>query len=294
MRVRRLESSSDVETVASFLTELEVASGVPPLGESKFVDLGGPRRGRGFMVEEGERLVAYLHLLWHESSGVWEMELAADGDEVDASTLAAAVQSAADEAGGPLLWWTFGEGGGAGFADGRFPLARELHKLAGALPPSEPSRVPTGVQIRPFRPGVDEDAWLVANNAAFAGHPENGEWGRRHILERESRDWFEAEGFRLAWAGDRVAGFCWTKRHTPALGEIHVIGVHPDFQGRGLGRSIVIEGLWYLAGVGASSAMLYVDTTNRSALELYQSLGFALERVDRCFEIPKGWSHDVQ
>ncbi len=293
MRIRRLQSGSDVEAVMSFLAHLEAITGVPPLGESKFVDLGGPRRGRGLMVER-DQLVAYAHLLWHESSGLWEMELAADAGLTDDATLEATLQAAAAEAAGPMLWWTFDETGGAAFAATRFSPARVLHKLIGPLPPTERAVLPAEVRIRPFRTGVDEDSWLEANNAAFAGHPENGEWDRHDIIERQSRDWFEAEGFRLAWIGDRIAGFCWTKRHTPTLGEIHVIGVHPEFQGRGLGRAIVIESLWYLAGVGCDTGMLYVDTANHSALELYQSLGFGLDRVDRCFEIPKGWPHDPQ
>jgi len=141
---------------------------------------------------------------------------------------------------------------------------------------------------------MDEDAWLFANNAAFAGHAENGGWTQVAILDRQSRDWFEPEDFRLAWVGDRVAGFCWTKRHGPELGEIYVVGVHPDFQGQGLGRRIVIEALWYLARVGCTAGMLYVDTANQTALSLYQSLGFTVERVDQCVEVPKGWPQEAQ
>ncbi len=111
---------------------------------------------------------------------------------------------------------------------------------------------------------------------------------------RLERDWFDPDGFRLAWVGDRMVGFCWTKRHSPELGEIYVVAVHPDFQGRGYGRKIVIEALWYLADIGCSTGMLYVDTANGTALELYWSLGFTLDRVDRCFAVPNGWPHDPQ
>ena len=93
---------------------------------------------------------------------------------------------------------------------------------------------------------------------------------------------------------DRLAGFCWTKRHGEHTGEIHIVAVHPDFQGHGIGRQIVVEALWYLTGVGCTTAMLYVDTVNESALALYQSLGFTLDRVDRCFIVPKDWPHDPQ
>ncbi|MDH3538747.1 MAG: mycothiol synthase [Acidimicrobiia bacterium] len=292
MGVRRLESEADVAAVKEFLAGLEAESGVPPLGESKFVDLGGARAGTGFLIETDE-LVAYLHLLWHESSGLWEIELAAGEGALDSAQTAAIVAAAAEEAAGEMRWWTFGDTGGAAFAATVFPTARTLHKLRGSLPPAEPAAIPEGLRVSAFRPGRDEEAWLEANNAAFRGHPENGGWDRAELAERQTREWFEAEGFRLAWAGARVAGFCWTKRHSADLGEIYIIGVHPDFQGKGIGRAIVIEAMWYLAGVGCDTGMLYVDTTNRSALELYQSLGFEVERVDRCFAIPKAWPHEA-
>lgn len=292
MRIRPLESESDVRRVQVFLAELEAATGVPPLGESKYVDLGGARAGTGLMVET-DRLVGYVHVLWHQSSGLWEMELASERDALDPTEMSTIVARAVEHAGGDVLWWTFGDSGAAAFAGSEFPTARTLHKLTGALPPPEPVAIPDRVRISSFRPGLDEEKWLEANNAAFLGHPENGGWVLTDIIERQSRDWFEAEGFRMAWADDRVAGFCWTKRHSPNLGEVHIIGVHPDFQGHGIGRAIVIEALWYLAGVGCDTGMLYVDTANRSALELYQSLGFELERADRCFAIPKGWPHEA-
>ena len=291
MRTRRLEGGSDVADVLGFLEQLEMRTGVPPLGESKFVDLGGPLLGLG-LVAEREEIVGYVHVLWHEASGISEMELAAEA--LSESEMAELVAEAMAGAPGPMLWWTFGESESAAFAGARFPLERTLHKLVGSIPLDEAWQVPDGVRIAPFRPGLDEADWLVANNAAFEGHPENGSWTVADVLERESREWFDADGFRLWWADGRVAGFCWTKRHGPDVGEIHVIGVHPAFQGRGLGRSIMVEALAYLAGVGCQTGMLYVDTANATALDLYQSLGFELERVDRCFAIPNGWPHEVQ
>lgn len=292
MEIRRMKTESDLAEVVGLIERMQVATGIPPLGESKFVDLTGPGLGRGLIGREGA-VVAYVHLLWHEASRVWEMELVADPAVPD-DGVRRLVAAASREAGGQMLWWTFGATGGVEFALQYLSEARRLHKLGGRLPPvEEPPADPPAI-IQPFRPGLDEDAWLEANNAAFAGHAENGGWTRTDIIERQSREWFNAEGFRLAWVDGRVAGFCWTKRHGPGLGEIYVVGVHPDFQGRGLGRRIVIEALWYLAGVGCTRGMLYVDTANQTALQLYQSLGFTVDRVDHCFEVPKGWPQEEQ
>jgi mycothiol synthase len=133
-----------------------------------------------------------------------------------------------------------------------------------------------------FRPEVDEAAWLRVNNAAFAGHPENGAWTEEILDDRKGQSWFDPDGFRMAWEGPTLVGFCWTKVHDDGVGEIYVIAVSPAAQGRGLGRALVLEGLRHLAeDRRLSRAMLYVDSGNESALELYQKLGFRLDHVDR-------------
>ncbi len=58
---------------------------------------------------------------------------------------------------------------GAGFAHDR-----DLRQLRCPLPLAPDGRAP--IATRPFVPGQDEEAWLRANNRAFAGHPEQGNW----------------------------------------------------------------------------------------------------------------------
>ena len=68
--------------------------------------------------------------------------------------------------------------------------------------------------------------------------------------------------------------------HDP-IGEIYIMGVDPNSQGKGIGRAVTIAGLKYLCYQGIFSAMLYVDELNASAIKLYKSLGF------------KEWGRDV-
>ena len=67
------------------------------------------------------------------------------------------------------------------------------------------------------------------------------------------------------------------------LGEIYVIAVDPAFQGRGLGRQLVLAGLESLWDRGVSEGMLYVDHDNEAARKLYFSLGFLDDHVDRAY-----------
>jgi mycothiol synthase len=142
------------------------------------------------------------------------------------------------------------------------------------------------VATRPFERGRDEDAWIEVNNAAFAGHPEQGGWDVATLRQREAQPWFDPSGFLLHERDGRLAAFCWTKVHAdaaPILGEIYVIAVHPDFHGLGLGKALSVAGLGHLAGVGITTGMLYVDRDNVAAVELYRRLGFTPHRTDRAF-----------
>ena len=53
-----------------------------------------------------------------------------------------------------------------------------------------------------------------------------------------------------------------TRDTDPPMGEIYVIGVDPDFHGRGWGRALTQAGLAWLAGRGLTVGMLYVDADN--------------------------------
>ncbi|MFD9435581.1 mycothiol synthase [Streptomyces sp. NPDC060002] len=162
-------------------------------------------------------------------------------------------------------------------------LFRELRQMRRSLTDLElPEPVlPEGVTVRAFVPGKDDSAWLAVNAASFAHHPEQGSLTQRDLDARRSEPWFDPAGFFLAFRGERLVGFHWTKVHAEEqLGEVYVLGVAPGAQGGGLGKSLTTIGLRHLAAQGLPTAMLYVDADNKAAVSVYERLGFITHETD--------------
>jgi mycothiol synthase len=158
--------------------------------------------------------------------------------------------------------------------------------------PREAVPFPEGITVRAYREG-DEEEFLRVNNVAFAGHPENGGWDAAEFADRRSREWFDPEGLLMAWRGDQLVGFHWTKWHghhtdeVPAhepVGEVYVLAVDPAAQGLGLGRALLVAGLRYLYARGCSEAVLYVDCASEGAVRLYESEGFTTAYREVCYQ----------
>jgi mycothiol synthase len=96
---------------------------------------------------------------------------------------------------------------------------------------------------------------------------------------RIQEDWFDEKGFFLATENGNIEGFVWTKIHQDLInqdpvGELYVVGTHPDQAGRGIARALSVEAINYLVNKGLKHAILYVDADNEKGLKLYDSLGF--------------------
>lgn len=150
--------------------------------------------------------------------------------------------------------------------------------------------LPAGVTLRAFDPLTDPAAWLAANAAAFAHHPEQGSMTRSDLDARMAEDWFDPAGFLIAVdETGKMLGFHWTKIHapilgvgdpTPGIGEVYVVGVIPAAQGTGLGKALTLAGIHHLRAAGLEAVMLYVDADNEAAVKLYRKLGFTRWDVD--------------
>jgi mycothiol synthase len=290
-------ATADVARVRALADAVESATGIVPLGDDAWTGMHAVAgRDRGVFDDSG---AAYAHLARHHDDE-WSVELVAlpDADVDLDSLLADSLAVVAADGGGHVTYWVHGTEADPA-ADARatgagFVAERDLLQMRVALPLAhallEAARWPDGTTVRSFRIGEDEAAWVPVNNRAFAGHPEQGAWTVDMLRAREQEDWFDPEGFLLAFDTDGLAGFCWTKVHPAqpprepeSLGEIYVIGADPSRQGRGYGRALTAAGLESLAGRGITVGILYVDADNEAAVGLYRALGFVTHRTDRAY-----------
>ncbi len=298
-----------IASITDLVDRVSVQRDHAALGEHKRMELDHLARGPGaepvraemtamVVARQDDRPVGYAHLSATSAAHDYAVELVVDVTapaRVADALLRTAIDHVGAEGGGMLRLWVpraTAVDDTVATAHG-FGLERELMQMRCPLPLPGPTTGPAGpvhqgtpIQTRPFRPGVDEEAWLAVNNRAFADHPEQGHWDLATVLEREREPWFDPEGFLLMESGGHLVGSCWTKVHsttTPPLGEIYVIGVDPDYHGRGWGRALTAAGLDWLAARGLSVGMLYVDADNRPAVSLYRSMGFEPDHVDRAY-----------
>lgn len=242
--------------------------------------------------------VGYAHVLWErpERAGLSaSVELVVASDGFVADRLLAAVRATIGEAGGGS-WqlWAYhdvavdaAERAGLELTRRLLLMHRPLNRADGLADP----RLPDGITLAPLREGADDDALIEVNNAAFAGHPEQSGWTRAELAVRRAAPWYDPADVLLAWRGDELVGFHWTKRHlepkpeVPArgqLGEVYILAVRPQAQGLGLGRALLRAGLGHLRRRECTDAALYVDAED-VAVRLYENEGFATVRVHRCY-----------
>ncbi|MEV1281380.1 mycothiol synthase [Modestobacter sp. NPDC049651] len=291
-------AAGDVAEVLALLAAATTADGVRPVSEEAELRLqhGGGPGGSDLTARDGDGvLVGYARLERAPGEPEAEAELvvapSARRQGVGSALLARLEALAGDR---PLRVWAHGElPGSAELATARgYERARVLlqmrRPLAGVDPDPHPA-LPAGVTVHPFRPGVDEQAWLGVNAQAFDFHPEQGRWTPEDLALREGEAWFDPAGFFLAWRGGpggELLGFHWTKVHPAGeagdapVGEVYVLGIDPAAQGMRLGRALTDLGLAHLRRQGLGEVLLYVEEDNTAAVSLYERSGFTRYAVD--------------
>lgn len=268
------------------------------LSEHKWLDLtrGMGEGSAGLIVRAhgGGEAIGYAHLSRNaKRPPTWGLEIVIHpghrGSGIEESLGEAAFELVRREGGGMLHLWVSRPNEMDDARARRIGLiqGRDLLHMKVPLPPVAATEVswPHGMHLRPFRVGEDEHRWLDVNRRAFASHPEQGHWDLAALTRREGEPWFDPRGFLLAEDDGGLAGFCWTKLHGADRGEIYVVAVDPDRRGSGLGRSLTLAGLESLSERGATTGMLYVDAANTVAVELYRSIGFEVDHLNRAYVI---------
>ncbi|WP_293696675.1 mycothiol synthase [uncultured Agrococcus sp.] len=240
--------------------------GAPPFNDQALIEA---RRGEREVIENdgGIALVAAAEAelaVWPEQRGKgFGRELASlVADHFSGSTWSA---------------WAHGDHPAAARLAEEFGLrrTRELLQLRARVPSD--AVVPS--TVRAFTDD-DGDAWLRVNAAAFAGHPEQGSLTAGDLADRRSAAWHSDDNLLLHETDGELDAFTWLKPHGDDIVELYAVGVAPNAQGRGLGRTMMDATFGRMRELGAETAHLYVEGDNLPALELYKRFGFERWAID--------------
>jgi mycothiol synthase len=278
--------------VLSLIAAAADHDGVPPVSEHVLLHLrhGGDKADTHFIAIDNHKVVGYAHLdLTDEVEGP-SAELVVDPQHRKTGIGQSLLGKLQQASGQTLRLWSHGDLPGAkNIAEkSGFKRVRTVIQMRRSLNDPIPELI-KDISIRNFLPTIDNEEWIALNNRAFANHPEQGNWSVRDLDIRTKEEWFDPQGFLIAEENQKMIGFCWTKIHGghshkhseheaehdhDPIGEIYIMGVDPEFSGKGIGKAVTIAGLRYMRYQGIFSAMLYVDEENHAAIKLYQSLGF--------------------
>ncbi len=129
-------------------------------------------------------------------------------------------------------------------------------------------------ELEPVRPGAlqrgrrrDREAVLAIDAAAFSGF-----WRLDRAGLDDALSATPATRFRLAVDGEPVGyAICGRGGDT---GYIQRLAVDPKQHRRGIGRALVLDGLWWMARRGAHTAFVNTADDNVGAIDFYTHLGF--------------------
>ena len=167
---------------------------------------------------------------------------------------------------------------------GRFLQARGFEPLvADPAPPlfertldSLPTvRLPPGFTVDGVRGFEDGQQRALVTFAAF-GVREDWETYRANYRRFMESDVYDGARDLMVRSPDgRGASVCTIWFDTVnRIGLFEPVATHPDFQGQGLGKAVMAEGLRRMYAAGMRRAILGFDPNNAAALALYTSMGF--------------------
>lgn len=79
-------------------------------------------------------------------------------------------------------------------------------------------------------------------------------------------------------AGGRLAAMAGMRLHLPGFREVSAVCTHPDFQGRGYAKALILEVMRHITSLG-ELPFLHCKADNLGAIHLYEKLGFRQRRL---------------
>ena len=297
-------SPDQQSAVLNLIKNTTAHDGTPPMAEHILLHLryGGDKADSHLLVEKDYQVIGYAHLDQTDLVAGPSVELVVDpsyrGEGIGKQLLSEVTKICGEN----LRLWVHGEQEDAHSlaASFNFEKIRTVLQMSKSLSDIQPLPIiDKEIVIRSFLPGIDIDDWLELNNKVFKDHPEQGGWQLSDLNHRLSEEWFDEKGFFIVEKNKQVIASTWTKVHGahshdhageashahPAIGEIYITAVDPEYAGLGIGKALTITALNYLKYQGLTDAMLYVDFDNKAALNLYDSLGFELSSKDVLYRL---------
>jgi len=286
---------SDTAFAARFHDVADASShtdGYRPFNEQSLLDARSGRRSPQLLIEGEDAVGAAI-------VGRGEIDLVVHPRYRRQGHATAALRRLFEDEGGmsgDLTAWAHGDHPAARRLADRFGFSAErtLLQLERPLTDADAAttpELPGGLGIDVFRAATPGDAgdaaeWVRLNALVFATHPEQGAITEADLADRMNEPWFDAGDLLLVretrpGEPGRIVGYNWLKIEPGAtLGEIYVLGVHPDAAGAGLGRALMLAGLRRLRERGCTAVELYVEAESAAPVRLYRSLGFTDRTVD--------------
>jgi mycothiol synthase len=130
--------------------------------------------------------------------------------------------------------------------------------------------LPDGFSIRPLRGAEEVESYVKLHQLVFKSKEMTMAW-RMRILKHPS--YIPEIDLVVVDAADNLIGFCvgWLCQE---IGQIEPLGVHPDYQGSGLGTALELSALQALRNKGARFIHIDHVSENEKAIALSLKTGF--------------------
>jgi ribosomal protein S18 acetylase RimI-like enzyme len=158
-----------------------------------------------------------------------------------------------------------------GFEQDDWSLSHMVRPMTLPLPDVS---LPDGYTIRPLAGASEVATYTALHRLVFGSTNMTEDWRAQTLTMPQY--WPDLD--LVAVAPDQtVVGFCigWLATVQGQItGQVEPIGVHPEYQGLGLGHLLIVEGLRRMQALGAVTALIEAYSTNDVSQHLYHTLGF--------------------